>query len=87
MARTYTFLYDVRLRKEADPFVVGFDVLTAMVMKSTIFWDIRPCSPLKVKRRFGGTCGSACRLLHAGFLLGLLFDPEDGEDIFLQNVG
>jgi hypothetical protein len=23
-------------------------------MKSTIFWDITPCSPLKVKRRFGG---------------------------------
>jgi hypothetical protein len=25
-------------------------------MKSTIFWDITPCSPLKVNRRFGGTC-------------------------------
>jgi hypothetical protein len=24
-------------------------------MKSTVFWDIMPCSPLKVKRRFGGT--------------------------------
>jgi hypothetical protein len=24
-------------------------------MKSTIFWDITPCSPLKVNRRFGGT--------------------------------
>jgi hypothetical protein len=28
---------------------VGFEVLTAVVMKSTIFWDITPCSPLKVK--------------------------------------
>jgi hypothetical protein len=27
---------------------VGFEVLTAVVMKSTIFWDITPCSPLKV---------------------------------------
>jgi hypothetical protein len=27
---------------------VGFEVLTAMGMKSTIFWDITPCSPLKV---------------------------------------
>jgi hypothetical protein len=26
-------------------------------------------------------------LLHAGFLSGLLFDPEDGGDIFLRNVG
>jgi hypothetical protein len=29
---------------------VGFAVLTAVVMKSTIFWDIMPCSPLKVNR-------------------------------------
>jgi hypothetical protein len=27
---------------------VGFEVLTAVVMKSTIFWDITPCSLLKV---------------------------------------
>jgi hypothetical protein len=25
-------------------------------MKSSIFWDITPCSPFKVSRRFGGTC-------------------------------
>jgi hypothetical protein len=24
-------------------------------MKSSIFWDISPCSPLKVNRRFGET--------------------------------
>jgi hypothetical protein len=24
---------------------------------------------------------------HDGFLLGLFFDPEDGGDMFLQNVG
>jgi hypothetical protein len=34
---------------------VGFEVLTAVVMKSTVFWDITPCSPLSVSRRFGGT--------------------------------
>jgi hypothetical protein len=27
---------------------VGFEVLTAVVMKSIIFLDITPCSPLKV---------------------------------------
>jgi hypothetical protein len=31
------------------------EVLTAVVMKSSIFWDITSCSPLKVNRRFGGT--------------------------------
>jgi hypothetical protein len=34
---------------------VGFEVLTAVVMKITIFWDIMLCSPLNVNRHFGGT--------------------------------
>jgi hypothetical protein len=25
-------------------------------VKSTIYWNITPCSPLKLNRRFGGTC-------------------------------
>jgi hypothetical protein len=50
----------------------------AMVMKSPVFRDITPCSPLKVNRRFGGTRRSAYYLLRAGFLLGLLFVIEDG---------
>jgi hypothetical protein len=29
---------------------------------------------------------SVCYLLHAAFLFGLFFDPEDGGDIFLRNV-
>jgi hypothetical protein len=33
-----------------------------MFQKSTIFWDITPCSPLKVSRRYGGTY----RLHHRG---------------------
>jgi hypothetical protein len=36
--------------------LVGFEVLTEVVMKSTVFWDITPCSPLKATRHFGGTC-------------------------------
>jgi hypothetical protein len=75
---------------------VGFEILTAVVMKSTIFWDITPCSLLQVNRRSGGTYSlhfqgrkisqgsSAFRLLQDGFLLGLLFDTED---VFLRNVG
>jgi hypothetical protein len=34
---------------------VGFEVLTAVVIKSTIFRDITPCSPLRVNQRFAGT--------------------------------
>jgi hypothetical protein len=37
-------------------YLYNFTVLAAVVMKSCIFWDITPCSPLKIKRRFGGTC-------------------------------
>jgi hypothetical protein len=29
----------------------------------------------------------ACCLLHVDFLLGLFFDPEDGDDIFSRNIG
>jgi hypothetical protein len=34
---------------------VGFEVFTAVVMKSSIFWDITPCSPLIFNQRFRGT--------------------------------
>jgi hypothetical protein len=34
---------------------VGFEVSTAVVMKSIIFWDIPPCSLLSCNRHFGGT--------------------------------
>jgi hypothetical protein len=33
-----------------------FEVLTAMTMQISIFFDITPYSPLKVNRRFGVTC-------------------------------
>jgi hypothetical protein len=43
-------------RKEGDKVkLLGFEVLTSVVMRSSIFWDITPCGPLKVNRRFGGT--------------------------------
>jgi hypothetical protein len=31
--------------------------------------------------------GSTCQMLHPGFLLSLFFDPEDGGNMILQNVG
>jgi hypothetical protein len=37
-------------------FHIGFEVLTAAVMKRYIFWDITLCSPLKGSRRFEGRC-------------------------------
>jgi hypothetical protein len=70
-------------------YYVRTDIQTAVVMKSSIFWDLTPCSLLKANRRFGGTrrLQPACYLLHVDFLIGLFFDPEDGGDMFLRNVG
>jgi hypothetical protein len=52
----YTEPWDVKTEFSArQPKSIGFEALTAVVMKSTIFWDITPCSPLSVNRRFGGT--------------------------------
>jgi hypothetical protein len=47
-------------------------------MKSTIFWDVSRVV------RWESIDVATC--FHAGFLLGLFFDPEDGGDIFFQNV-
>jgi hypothetical protein len=40
-----------------------------------------------LKRKPQKETGLACCLLHAGFLLGLFFNPEDKGDISLRNVG
>jgi hypothetical protein len=37
--------YNIRTLKQC----VGFEVLTAVIMKSYVFWDITPRSQLKVK--------------------------------------
>jgi hypothetical protein len=45
-----------KMWKEQVMTCVGLEVLTAVVMKSPIFWDITPCSRLKISLRFGWTC-------------------------------
>jgi hypothetical protein len=42
--------------------------------------------PVEVSQHLGGTC-LAFYLLHAGSLLGLFFNPEDGGGMILRNVG
>jgi hypothetical protein len=52
--------------------------MSVIEKKSSLFWDIMPpCSQLKVNTRFEGRY-----LLHAGFFLGLFFDPGDGSEMF-----
>jgi hypothetical protein len=33
---------------------VGFEILTVMAVKSSLIWDITPCSQVKIYRRFVG---------------------------------
>jgi hypothetical protein len=75
--------------------VAGFEVPTAVTMKSSTVWDITACSPVKVNLRFGGTYLlhlQGRRASHIMFLLPVswwflawLFDPEDGSDMLLRN--
>jgi hypothetical protein len=53
--------------------LAGFEVLTAVVVKIHIFWDITPY-------RF------SYDLLHARSFLGLFFESEYGGNMFLRNV-
>jgi hypothetical protein len=46
---------DLRSLPTTNLFLVGFEVFTAVVMKSIIFRDMVPCSPLSFNRLFGGT--------------------------------
>jgi hypothetical protein len=48
-------LHSFSNRQEEHEHYLGSEVLIAVVMKSVIFWDITPCSPLKDDRYFGGT--------------------------------
>jgi hypothetical protein len=52
-----SYQYTLRLRffPRTNLLIVGFEVFTAVVLKSIFFWDMTPCSPLNVNRRFGGT--------------------------------
>jgi hypothetical protein len=67
-----------------------FEILAAVTMDSTVFWDVTPCNPLEIHRRFVGSkdkpsrelAGSA--LLASCFWLDLLFYPEDGRSTFLR---
>jgi hypothetical protein len=46
------------IRYESHPLerqYVGFEVLTAMTMKSSVFWDVTLCSPEDIHLRFGET--------------------------------
>jgi hypothetical protein len=46
----------MRVIEKNEIFYIIFEVLTMVVMKSFVFWDIMPCSPLKVNKHFREMC-------------------------------
>jgi hypothetical protein len=63
--------YSISYRKHPSytSFLLGYEVLPAVVMKSSVFWDITLCNLLKIISRFGGTfCIHLQSLLPAPFL-------------------
>jgi hypothetical protein len=74
---------------------VGFEVLTAMLMKNPVIWDVTLCSSLKDNQCFRGIYQNHLQgciavpatCFHAGVWHDLFFDREDAGCIFLQNVG
>jgi hypothetical protein len=63
--------------KDRGSHICGYEAL--------IVWDIRPCSPLKVNRRFGGTCRLRlqCRRISRE---GNQHDSDDDCNVFFRNV-
>jgi hypothetical protein len=57
--------------------------MNSIVQKVAVFQDTAPCSQ-QINRRFSKTYHLH---LGRGFLARLIFDPEDGGDTFLRNVG
>jgi hypothetical protein len=49
-------LYTLEMNSSKKSCPIGFENLTAVVMKSSVFRDIMMFSPLKVNWHFGGTC-------------------------------
>jgi hypothetical protein len=68
-------------------FFVGFEVLTAVVMKSSIFWDITSCSPLKVNRCFGESCSLHLQGRGMSRARNQRETRWQASDMFLRNVG
>jgi hypothetical protein len=62
-------IYFLSLGYKYFPQFVGTEILRAVIMNSTMLWDITPCSLLKVNRRFG------CHLFSRWFLVQLIFQP------------
>jgi hypothetical protein len=56
---------------------VRFEILVSLTVKQTAFLGVTACKPAEFH---------ACGLLPAGYLLGLLLDPEEGGGMLPRNA-
>jgi hypothetical protein len=62
---------------------------------NSVFWNITPCNPVKVSRRFGGTSANlqdrsiallaVCLIMVS--LLRSTCEPDDETNVYLLNIG
>jgi hypothetical protein len=52
----FLLLLNVLMHTRMDLRIIEFEVLTAVTMKSAIFWDIMPRNLVEIHGLFGGTC-------------------------------
>jgi hypothetical protein len=64
---------------------LGYNVMYSVESQSTFRRNMSP--PSSESKNKPSRNLQSCYLLHAGFLLGLFFDPEDAGDMFLRNIG
>jgi hypothetical protein len=90
--KVFLFPYSARRRRKMVWWVIAGRTLTAgsILRTITVFWDITPCSSLKVNRRFGGTNRlrvQGRRIIRARNQRKSRWQAEqDGGDVFLRNV-
>jgi hypothetical protein len=80
LLHTYKYFLSMKFIIAVKEFRIGFEVFTAVTMKTAVFWDVAPCRSC-VNR----LSSSAATCLH-WFLARGFFYPEDGGDTFLRNV-
>jgi hypothetical protein len=67
---------------EGERIAYYFELLSTRSKQSAVQWCIMERNLADEKAK-----SFAYYLLHAGYLFGLFFDPEDGGNVFLQNIG
>jgi hypothetical protein len=65
----------------------NYRVARQLVAPRVVLSSVELVSQARNQHKTDSMQGSGCYLLHAGFVLGVLFSAEDGSGTFLENTG